>query len=102
MVNITGRVTLVSKDGAGPTVLDAGGDALAVACIGTPGASGTVFGKPNKGFTLRNGQYGLNVLDDTNRDGRNNCWRRCPCLRRWSRRKQVGKFATTWQHSHHD
>jgi len=52
MISITSRVTILSKDGAGSTVLD--GAAMAVVCITTAGASGTVFGKLNKGFTIRN------------------------------------------------
>jgi len=52
MILITKSVTLVSKDGARSTVLDDPSVGTAV-CIFTAGASGTVFGKLGKGFTIR-------------------------------------------------
>jgi len=64
MIDITFPVTLVSKDGAGSTVLDAGGSGLTKVCIRTAGASGAVFGKLNKGFTVRNGWGGGVDLSD--------------------------------------
>jgi parallel beta-helix repeat protein len=54
-------VTLVSKDGARSTVLDAGGDTAvgSVVCINGVGANGTVFGKLGKGFTLTGSTGGV-------------------------------------------
>ncbi len=49
MVDVTKRLTITSSDGAGATILDAGGADLAVVEVS---ADGVVFGKKKKGFTL--------------------------------------------------
>jgi hypothetical protein len=77
MIDILWPLTLVSTDGAGSTVLDTGGDpaARAAVCIRTADASGAVFGKLNKGFTIRNslgtgpGDVGGTGLDLEEADG---------------------------------
>lgn len=51
MIDVTKRLTIISSDGAWSTVLDANGGATIAVVID---ASGTVFGKPNKGFSIRN------------------------------------------------
>ena len=60
MISIAQRVTIVSKDGARSTVLDAGGDSAvhSVVCIQGAGTNGTVFGKLGKGFTLTGSTLG--------------------------------------------
>jgi hypothetical protein len=63
LVHVTKPITIVSRLGAGATVIDAGGAPVDVVRIA---ASGTVFGKKGKGFTLtRAGDDGL----FTNADG---------------------------------
>ncbi|MBI3770302.1 MAG: right-handed parallel beta-helix repeat-containing protein [Deltaproteobacteria bacterium] len=52
MLHVTKRVTIVSRDGAGATVLDAGGVAIDVVRLD---AAATVFGKKGQGFTLAGG-----------------------------------------------
>ena len=52
MLHVTKRVTIVSRDGAGATLLDAGGAAIDVVRLD---AAGTVFGKKDQGFTLTGG-----------------------------------------------
>ncbi|MBI3785735.1 MAG: right-handed parallel beta-helix repeat-containing protein [Deltaproteobacteria bacterium] len=55
MIKVDKQLTMLSRDGALVTVLDAGGLTQSVVHIALPSADGTVFGKLNKGFTLRNG-----------------------------------------------
>jgi hypothetical protein len=55
IININKQLTIVSRDGAGATVIEAGGaDSIGVYAA----AAGVVFGKTGKGFTVRNAQYG--------------------------------------------
>jgi hypothetical protein len=54
MININKQLTIVSRDGAGATVIDAGSEDIGVVAA----AEGVVFGKTGKGFTVRNAQYG--------------------------------------------
>lgn len=57
VVEVSKRVTLVSRDGAAATVIDANGDDLNVIEVL---ANGATVGKPNRGFTLRGSpQIGL-------------------------------------------
>lgn len=64
VLQIDKQLTILSRDGAGSTVIDGAGVNWNLAYIG---ANGVVFGKPLKGFTLRNGLstgiviYGSNV-----------------------------------------
>ncbi len=55
MIQVDKPLTITSRDGAEVTILDAGGITQDVVHIIGPQANGTVFGKVNKGFTLRNG-----------------------------------------------
>jgi hypothetical protein len=62
MIRVDKAVTIESRDGAGATVLDAGGaDAIVVDIE----ASGAVFGKKNRGFTLTKGSIGLLIAGGT-------------------------------------
>ncbi|HEY2385974.1 MAG TPA: right-handed parallel beta-helix repeat-containing protein [Candidatus Binatia bacterium] len=49
MLHVTKRVTIVSRDGAGTTILDANGATIDVVRID---AAATIFGKKGQGFTL--------------------------------------------------
>jgi parallel beta-helix repeat protein len=61
MIKINKRLMIESQNGAGATVLNARGNDISVVQIE---ASGTVFGKKNKGFTLTRSEYlGLVVAD---------------------------------------
>ena len=51
MIDVTKGLSIISSDGAWATVIDANGAATAAVHIE---ANGTVFGKANKGFTIRN------------------------------------------------
>jgi len=55
MIDVTKRLTIISSDGAGSTVINANGGADAAVYVG---ASGTIFGKANKGFTISNSCQG--------------------------------------------
>jgi hypothetical protein len=52
MIHVDKRLTIVSRDGAGATVLDAGGASIDVVALDV---AGTVFGQKGKGFTLTGG-----------------------------------------------
>ena len=61
-VFVSKRLTIQSRDGAATTIVDgAGVQGRSVVRI-APAASGTVFGKKRKGFTIRNG--GIGILTD--------------------------------------
>jgi parallel beta-helix repeat protein len=64
MIKVNKRVTIESRDGARATVLDANGAPASVIQIE---ASGVVFGKYLKGFTITRGEYGLVTLEETTR-----------------------------------
>ncbi|MBI3785734.1 MAG: hypothetical protein HY270_20265 [Deltaproteobacteria bacterium] len=61
MINVNKQLTILSRDGAYLTVLDAGGLRGRTVDIQ---ASQTVFGKPSKGFTMRNGGTGIGLFTD--------------------------------------
>jgi hypothetical protein len=61
MINVDKQLTILSRDGAHLTVLDAGG--LRGRAVNIQ-VSATVFGKPSKGFTLRNGGTGIGLFTD--------------------------------------
>lgn len=61
LIQVDKPVTIVSRDGAGSTVIDAGGQ-FPENYIGVNiAAGGVVFGKRGKGFTIRNGAIAVNV-----------------------------------------
>jgi hypothetical protein len=64
MIDVTKRLTIVSSDGAWATVLDANGCCHGAVLVE---ANGAIFGKANKGFTIRNKRatdfHGLVVAD---------------------------------------
>ncbi|HTO07212.1 MAG TPA: hypothetical protein VMR86_09155 [Myxococcota bacterium] len=61
VVELSKRVTLISKDGAASTVIDADGDDLDVIAVLASGA-GSKIGKAGHGFTLRNsGEFGFSA-----------------------------------------
>jgi len=62
MIKVDKAVTIESRAGAGATVLDAGG--LPGTVVGIL-ASGVVFGRAKKGFTLTGGISGLDVFSGT-------------------------------------
>ena len=66
MVWVDKTLTIVSRDGAGSTVLDAANTGVAVVGI-SMNAPGVVFGKRNRGFTLRNGLLGLSDDSDNSK-----------------------------------
>jgi hypothetical protein len=55
MIKVNKQLTILSRDGALVTVLDAAGLAQSVVHIVATAGNGSVFGKANKGFTIRNG-----------------------------------------------
>ncbi len=58
VLHVTKRLTIVSRDGAGVTVIDGGGASADVVRLDV---SGTVFGQKGKGFTVTDGGHdGLN------------------------------------------
>ena len=59
MINLNKQVTLVSRDGAFTTVLDAGGALVNPVSIS---ASGVVFGQPKRGFLITGAGGGFNGL----------------------------------------
>jgi hypothetical protein len=66
MIKVNKQLTIESRDGAAATVLDAGGFNTIVVTIS---ASGVVFGKKKKGFTLTHagaGGSGLDIAAGTN------------------------------------
>lgn len=64
MIHIDKPLTIVSRDGAGSTVIDAGGQFVANYIAVNVVADGVVFGKRGKGFTVRNARIGINVNPD--------------------------------------
>ncbi len=62
VVHVTKRLTIVSRDGAGVTVIDGGGAGADVIGIDV---AGTVLGKAGKGFTVTNGRDGIVSNADT-------------------------------------
>ncbi len=61
MIHVDKPVTIVSRDGAGSTVIDAGGQFPANYIAVNLAADGAVLGKRGKGFTIRNGTIGVHV-----------------------------------------
>jgi hypothetical protein len=61
LININKQVTIVSRDGAGATVIDAGGEFIENYIAVNAVADGVVFGKSGKGFTIRNAAVGVHV-----------------------------------------
>ena len=59
IINVNKRLTLVSRDGANSTVIDPGNTNYDI--LVRIAADGVVFGKPGKGFTLRQGGIGVMV-----------------------------------------
>ena len=55
MIDVDKKLTILSRDGAAATVIDAKGEAVTAVLIEGATASGTVFGKANKGFTIAGG-----------------------------------------------
>ncbi len=55
MVDVNKQLTIVSRDGAAATVIDAAGAAVTAVLIDGAAASDSVFGQNNKGFTLAGG-----------------------------------------------
>lgn len=65
MIKVDKQLTIVSRDGAEVTLLDAAGLTQSVVHILGPQANGTVLGKVNKGFSLLNGGDSGLLIDDT-------------------------------------
>ncbi|MEO7438405.1 MAG: right-handed parallel beta-helix repeat-containing protein [Candidatus Binatia bacterium] len=67
MIRVEKRLTILSRDGAATTVLSPGGASagLRVVCLL---ASGITFGKPKKGFTIRDGGDGVRVGSSSDAD----------------------------------
>jgi hypothetical protein len=61
LIHINKTLTIVSRDGAASTVIDAGGQFLENYMAVDVAANSVVFGKPGKGFTIRNASVGVNV-----------------------------------------
>jgi hypothetical protein len=62
MINVDKPLTIVSRDGAGATVIDADTEFINGSMIAVNlGADGVIFGKKGKGFTIRNAALGLYV-----------------------------------------
>lgn len=61
LVHVDKTLTIVSRDGAGATVIDAGGQFFENYIGVNIAADGVVFGKRGKGFTIRNGAIAVNV-----------------------------------------
>jgi hypothetical protein len=61
MIHIDKPLTIVSRDGAGSTVIDAGDQFPENYVAVNIAADGVVFGKRGKGFTVRNASIGINV-----------------------------------------
>jgi hypothetical protein len=61
LIHVDKRLTIVSRDGAGATVIDAGGQFFENYIGVNIAADGVVFGKRGKGFTIRNGAIAVNV-----------------------------------------
>jgi len=61
LININKPVTIVSRAGAGATVIDAGGQFQQNYIAVNAAVDGVVFGKKGKGFTIRNATVGLYV-----------------------------------------
>jgi hypothetical protein len=57
IVNIDKQLTVVSRDGAGATVIDTAGISSSIGVH--PAAGGVVFGKTGKGFTVRRAAIGV-------------------------------------------
>jgi parallel beta-helix repeat protein len=67
MILIDKQLTLVSRDGAGATMIDAGGAEVTAVLIQGAAAAGTVFGQKKKGFSLVGGSdvVGLTINGGT-------------------------------------
>jgi hypothetical protein len=61
MIHVDKPLTIVSRDGAGSTIIDAGGQFPENYIAVNIAADGVVFGKRGKGFTVRNASIGINV-----------------------------------------
>ena len=61
IIHVTKAVTLVSRDGAGVTILDGSGATADVVLLDAPA---TVFGKKGKGFTVTGGGNGVRSQSD--------------------------------------
>jgi len=61
LINIDKTLTIVSRDGAGATIIEAGGQFFQNYIGVNITANGVVFGKRGKGFTIRNGAIAVNV-----------------------------------------
>ena len=64
LIHVDKTLTIVSRDGAGATVIDAGGQFFENYIGVNIAADGVVFGKRGKGFTIRNGALAVNVNGD--------------------------------------
>ncbi len=65
MIDVDKQLTIASRDGAAATVIDATGAAVTAVLIDGASASGSIFGKNKKGFTLAGGSgvVGLTIND---------------------------------------